>query len=1029
MSGDDGSEIGGGARTEPGGAKVPVLLVDDTPGNLLALEAVLSGETYDLRTARSGRDAIRQVEQHDFAVVLLDAQMPELNGFETAARLKEIAHGSVPVPIIFVTGLGGDPVEVLRAYTGGAVDFIEKPFVREAVRAKVAVFASLYQARRRLLLEQQKAARAVRMLSDLALALSEARAPAEVAAAVVDQGTRAAHADTCSVYLLDEERQALELLGCRGVSPELVEKTRRLTEANDPFTFADLRTGATRWVETLSDYARLHPDLANDQARRVRAFFSVPLIVEGRGIGLLGMGFYEERRFPPDERLLVETIAKQCAQALLRAVRLEREDLARAALTTTLRSIGDAVIATDTRGRITFMNGVAEELTGWREADGRGRALEDVFQILSEATRRASESPVAKVLREGKVVGLANHTILRTRSGKEIPIDDSAAPIRDANGVLFGVVLVFRDVTTEKREYVRRDFLARAGAALASSLDYRTTLATVSSLAVPQLADWCTVSLLEPGAGSPQQVAVAHADPQKVAWARDLGERYPPDPDAITGAPQVIRSGKSELYPEIPTAMLEAGARDAEHLRIIRELRLESAMVVPLCGHDRTLGAMTFIYADSGRRYTADDLAFAEDFARRAAMAIENALAIKQAEQARAEERLLRREADLANRAKDEFLATVSHELRTPLNAILGWTLTLRGRHPAAEMDHALAIIERNARRQARLIEDVLDMSRIISGKLSLNVEAMSVAEAIDGAIESVAPAADAKQVTIRRDIEAPFTIRADAGRLQQVIWNLLVNAVKFTPKGGEVSVRVSREGSHVCIDVSDTGEGISFDALPHIFEPFRQADASTTRRHGGLGLGLAIVKQLVTAHGGTVQARSAGLGLGATFLVLLPVGGAGPMVSDSAPPMATATNAAALAIPRLDGLSVLLVDDEEDSRDVVDHMLRAHGASVMTASSAVEALGVLPRGKPDVIVSDIGMPDIDGYAFIRKVRLLSSGEGGRTPAVALTAYARKDDAQRAFAAGFQMHLAKPVEPMQLVRIVANVAGRSLGDA
>lgn len=866
-------------------------------------------------------------------------------------------------------------------------------------------------------------------LAELAGALSSARTLDQVTSEIVEHGRKAAHGDTCTLYRLNDARTVLDLKGSSGVAPEVLARVTRLTEATHANSFEALKAARSVWVETKADYRSILPDLAKLKASgpRAQAFWSVPLIAEGRPLGLLGVGFFAARQFSKDERTFVETLANQCAQALLRASRLEREDEARRWLGTTLRSIGDAVIATDASGRITFMNPVAETLTAWNEADALGQPLESVFRIFSEATRAVVESPVSKVLREGKVVGLANHTVLRPRVGLEIPIDDSGAPILNEQGEIVGVVLVFRDVSHEKRAEARHEFLARAGEALVSSLDYQATLATVARLAVPQLADWCAVDLVD-AAGKQQQVAVAHVDPTKVQFARELGQRYPPDPNASTGVPQVIRTGVSELYAEIPEALLEAGAQDAEHLRIIRELRLKSAMVVALRTRSRTFGAISFVYADSERRYSAEDLSFAEELARRCALAIENSLALKETEEARAQERYLRDEAERANRAKDEFLATVSHELRTPLNAILGWTVTVRSRQPPADIDKALSIVERNARAQAKLIEDVLDVSRIISGKLALSLGPTDVASAIRAAIETVTPAAVAKGVKLSFTVGSePLTITADANRLQQIAWNLLSNAVKFTPQGGQISLSVRRDGSDVCLEVADSGEGIRPEHLALVFEPFNQADASTTRRHGGLGLGLSIVKQLVHAHGGTVRATSGGLGKGATFIVRLPARSIiTPFGAErsSRPGQAPAFVDEASTV-RLDGLRVLIVDDEPDSLALLEEVLRERGASVDTATSAALALEKFQVVHPDVIVSDVGMPGEDGYSLIRKVRALAVERGGRTPAVALTAYARPEDALRAFAAGYQVHVTKPLEPNRLASVVANLGGRS----
>ena len=390
-------------------------------------------------------------------------------------------------------------------------------------------------------------------------------------------------------------------------------------------------------------------------------------------------------------------------------------------------------------------------------------------------------------------------------------------------------------------------------------------------------------------------------------------------------------------------------------------------------------------------------------------------------------EKAARGEAERASQLKDDFLATLSHELRTPLNAILGWATILRmeGACTPEEFEQGIETIERNARAQAQLIEELLDMSRVINGKLRLDIQSVDLQAVISDAIESIRPAAEGKGIRLVKVLDPKAAaISGDPIRLQQVLWNLLTNAVKFTSKGGRVQVFLRRVDSHVEISVSDSGQGISADFLPHLFDRFSQADTSMARQHGGLGLGLALVKSLTEMHGGTVSASSAGPGQGATFVVSLPLTG---VDFDEAERVLTPAPAAAAVGPRpdLSGFHVLVIDDEADARALIQHILTKCNATVTVASSAAEGREAVMQHHPDMILSDIGMKDEDGYEFLAKLRQLSDADGGNTPAVALTAFARSEDRRRSLLAGFQMHLPKPIDSAELLAVAVNLRAAS----
>lgn len=580
-------------------------------------------------------------------------------------------------------------------------------------------------------------------------------------------------------------------------------------------------------------------------------------------------------------------------------------------------------------------------------------------------------------------------------------------PTVNSNRQVEGVLVYVVDVTERVQLELAQRFLSEASAVLASSLDYQTTLERVAQLTVPELADWCTVHTIEED-GAIEQIAVAHIDPAKLEWAYQMRDKYPLNPDDPRGAAYTLRTGQPDFVPEIPDELLVQAARDPEHLEILRQVGFSSVMTVPLCTQARILGVISFISAESGRRYTSADLQLAEELARRASLAIDNAQLYRLAQRDRAK-------AEAANRIKDEFLAVLSHELRSPLNPILGWAKLLRtGRLDGTKTQQALETIERNAKLQAQLIEDLLDVSRILQGKMTLNVAIVNLAATIEAALETVRLAAEAKHIQIQTTFNPiSGTVSGDTNRLQQVVWNLLSNAVKFTPTGGRIEVQLEQVGTYAQIQVKDTGKGISPDFLPYVFDYFRQEDGTTTRKFGGLGLGLAIVRHFTELHGGTVQADSPGQDLGATFTIRLPLN-----IVDPEP---SSVDRHSEKVTDLAGIHVLVVDDDADMRELAAFTLMQSGAQVATAASAAQALTLLNQSVPDLLLCDIGMPEMNGYSLIRQIRKWSPEQGGTIPAIALTAYAGEINQQQALAAGFQMHISKPVEPEELVQAIARL--------
>jgi PAS domain S-box-containing protein len=768
-------------------------------------------------------------------------------------------------------------------------------------------------------------------------------------------------------------------------------------------------------------------------------------------------------------------------------------------LRVTIQSLGDAVIATDDRARVTQLNPIAEALTGWSQQEAAGRPLSDVLVIVNEESRRPVEHPVERVLREGTIVGLANHTLLISRTGREIPIDDSAAPVRATDGRIVGAVMVFRDITERRqieRERSERQRISQELAAIVESsadailgMDLSGTI-TAWNHAAERMYGYSaleaigqSIRLIVPEDRVDEEDAVLdrirrgeRVDHFETSRRRKDGTTFPvsltisPVRDTagtVVGASKIARDLSARNRADerfrlaveaAPAAMILIDERgtivmaNALAERVLGYSRDELVRqpierLVPARYRQEHAGFRSGFFADARQRPMGagrDLHALRKDgsevpveiglspiessegrFALAAVTDISERRRVEQEIEERraqllAREQEARAEVERASRMKDEFIAVLSHELRTPLNAVLGYAHLLEsGALPPERTRHALEAIQRNAQAQARLVESLLDLSRVLAGKIELDLTAVDLSKILEAAADVIGPDADAKGIALEIESPpAPISLVGDANRLQQVFWNLLSNAAKFTPAGGRIRIAVTDRDAHVEVRINDTGQGMAPEFLPYVFDRFRQESIQRGRSPSGLGLGLAVVREMVQAHGGTVVAHSDGVGRGSTFTVTLPTRLDVPHRSQLDDVGGESTEASSLA-----GLDILVVDDDDEVRRLLAFLLESRGATVRTAGSTNEALDATYRKRPDVVLADLGMPDEDGYSLIRQLR---AREGQRQlaplPAVAVTGYASAADRDKAIAAGYDWHVAKPIEPDALTRVIARLA-------
>ena len=668
-----------------------------------------------------------------------------------------------------------------------------------------------------------------------------------------------------------------------------------------------------------------------------------------------------------------------------------------------------------TQQRINFVSDYVETLLGYTQQEWLSTS-NFWLKIVHPDDRERAGATAAEKFAEGGAG--ENEFRWVTKDGRVLWVVARSSTIADENGRPIGMRGVTFDITQRKEVEQRLAILSEISTTGLTGIPFEELAQRIAQRAAEAVGDYCIIRVLHDQALA--AIACAHVDPAADAIVKEIASHS--NIVALnTLYADIVQHPRTIIENDLPETSF-AHVRRAGMEAEFQKYRARRGLFTPLLTQGRIVGTLAIGRA-TGEPFTAADAQFVEAIAARAILALENARLVDAAQRDADEARAARAQAEEAGRVKDEFLATLSHELRTPLNAIVGWAHMLRDPELTVERRQtAIETILRNAQSQEQLISDILDVQRIMAGKIRLNVRKLDLGNVIRSAAETVQPMADAKGVKLQLllDLDAP-TMAGDPDRLQQVVWNLLTNGIKFAPAGGRVQVRLLKAEDACELVVEDNGPGINPEFIPYMFERFRQADSSTTRTHKGLGLGLAIVRSLVELHGGTITAANNTNATGAVFTIRLPRQAAPAVSHDAVVDSDASWNGDR---PSLDGLHVLIVEDDADARELLTVILQHCNAHVTAAGSVAEGMAAMAARRPDVIVSDIEMPDEDGYSLIRRVRALGAEDGGGVPVAALTAYASTSDRLKVLGAGFNIHVAKPVEPAELAIVVANLAGR-----